>query len=136
MMFILIGIGFALYVGGNAINLCSPGVCAPGFLQMFTNFGMLNAQDLVNFILSPITSLIGGLAIVAAAVASAASGKSFSYAVGVAVMVYIANLVLLPMNFLPSVSGIIPMEIYYLLSIVINLCLMLAVLSFVLEKSW
>lgn len=131
-LFLLVGMGFALYVGSN-------GQYGQQFYAYYSTITKFDINGMFNLILNALTQNgLGGIlnigTIMVSGILSLALSQSIRYAVGIALITGVATLLFSPMTFLNELA--LPWQVSLLAGGFFNLLILVAMLQFIAEKEW
>ena len=129
-LILLLGIGFALYVGSMAMGLDM----GSGFISFIDAITENNIEGLLNIIISSIMSPASAAVLAFAIGASFISSQSVRYTFAVAVLIALATILFMPFTVLTEATATIPLAIKYLIQGFFALLMILAVVGFVMER--
>jgi hypothetical protein len=139
-LIMLFGIGFAFYLGGPSICHWTQGAAAacegyvPGFFSLLQTLATGDLSSFINtYIITPLTAIVSVGSIGIAALAGYISGESMRAIAGISIVIAMVNVLFVPFAFLNSaIFSYQPIGLFIVGFF--NLLLLLAIISFVLDK--
>ena len=129
-LLLLLGIGFALYVGSDYQY-------APTFMVLTNYLVNNNTEGIVDLILTNVTSFVTIGSITLAGILSFTNSKAIETALGAVLLTALVTIFITPFTFYQGVitnTALTPLS--WLITIFFNILLVIAVVNFVTGKTW
>lgn len=131
-LILLFGVGFSLYAGSLGLGI-DIGVGFTEFVNLINNFTIDSLLDLV---LNAISNPINAAALLAVTGVSIITGNTARFTFAIAMLLGVTQILFLPFAFTTAATATIPETIRFLVQGFFSLLLVIATMSFVMERDF